>query len=113
MAKAYVIVFYRLPPSDTFAEYGELAISAVRDGGGRSLARGMPANLYEAGENERVTLIEFDSLEQVITTREGAAYQAAFAKLGDVVRDVRVMEGFNIPENLPQNSATWETLVTY
>ena len=112
MAKAYVIVFYRSPPSDTFAEYGELAIPAVRDGGGRSVARGMPANLYEAGENERVTLIEFDSLKQAIATRKGAAYQAAFAKLGNVVRDVRVMEGFNIPENLPQNSATWETLVT-
>ena len=55
----------------------------------------MPANLYEAGQNERVTLIEFDSLKQAIATRKGAAYQAAFAKLGNVVRDVRVMEGFN------------------
>ena len=42
--------------------------------------------------NERVTLIEFDSLEQAIATREGAAYQAAFAKLGNVVRDVRIIE---------------------
>jgi uncharacterized protein (DUF1330 family) len=93
MPKAYVIVFYRSPPSDSFAEYGELALPAVRDAGGRVLARGMPAKLYEAGENERVTLIEFDSLEQAIAAREGAAYQAAFAKLGNVVRDVRIMEG--------------------
>jgi hypothetical protein len=53
----------------------------------------MPAKLYEAGENERVTLVGFDSLEQAIATREGAAYQVAFAKLGNVVRDVRIMEG--------------------
>jgi hypothetical protein len=31
--------------------------------------------------NERVTLIEFDSLEQAIARREGGAYLAAFAKL--------------------------------
>ncbi len=42
--------------------------------------------------NERLTLIEFDSLEQAIATREGGAYQAAFAKLGNVVRDVRIIE---------------------
>jgi hypothetical protein len=31
--------------------------------------------------NERVTLIEFDSLERAIAAREGGAYLAAFAKL--------------------------------
>ena len=34
--------------------------------------------------NERVTLVEFDSLEQAIAARESAAYQAAFANLGNV-----------------------------
>jgi hypothetical protein len=43
--------------------------------------------------NERVTLIEFDSLEQAIRAPESSAYQAAFAKLGNVVRDVRSIEG--------------------
>jgi uncharacterized protein (DUF1330 family) len=43
--------------------------------------------------NERVTLIEFDSLEQAIRACESSAYQAAFAKLGNVVRDVRIIEG--------------------
>jgi hypothetical protein len=33
-----------------------------------------------------------NSLEQAIAARESAAYQAAFAKLGNVVRDVRVIE---------------------
>jgi uncharacterized protein (DUF1330 family) len=94
LAKAYVIVFYRSPPEASFAEYGELAIPAVHAGGGRILARGLPSNykIYEAGMNERVTLVEFDSPEQAIAARESAAYQAAFAKLGNVVRDVRVIE---------------------
>ena len=92
LAKVYVIVFYRSPPEASFAEYGELAIPAVHAGGGRILARGLPSKIFEAGVNERVTLIEFDSLEQAIATREGAAYQAAFAKLGNVVRDVRIIE---------------------
>ena len=94
LPKAYVMVMYRsLPESATFAQYGELAIPAVHQGGGRILARGRPSKTYEAGMNERVTLIEFDSLEQAISTRESAAYKAAFAKLGDVVRDVRIIEG--------------------
>jgi len=92
LPKAYVMVFYRSPPDASFAEYGELAIPAVRAGGGRILARGLPSKIYEAGLNERVTLIEFDSLEQAIATREGGAYLAAFAKLGNVVRDVRIIE---------------------
>ncbi len=55
--------------------------------------RAVPSRTYEAGMNERVTLVEFDSLEQAISARESAAYLAAFAKLGGVVRDVRVIEG--------------------
>ena len=92
LPKAYVIVFYRSPPEASFAEYGQLAIPAVRAGGSRILARGLPSKTYEAGINKRVTLIEFDSLEQAIATREGGAHQAAFAKLGNVVRDVRIIE---------------------
>jgi uncharacterized protein (DUF1330 family) len=92
LPKVYAIVFYRSPPQASFAEYGELAIPAVHAGGGRILARGLPSKIYEAGMNERVTLIEFDSLEQAIAMREGGAYQAAFAKLGNVVRDVRIIE---------------------
>ena len=94
MPKAYIMVMYRSSPEPTsFAQYGELAIPAVNEGGGRILARGLPAKTYEVGMNERVTLIEFDSLEQAISARESSAYQAAFAKLANVVRDVRIIEG--------------------
>jgi uncharacterized protein (DUF1330 family) len=85
---------YRSSPEPTsFAQYGELAIPALQEGGGRILTRGLPSKTYEAGMNERVTLIEFDSLEQAIHARESTGYQAAFAKLGNVVRDVRIIEG--------------------
>jgi uncharacterized protein (DUF1330 family) len=88
------MVMYRSSPEPTsFAQYGELAIPAVKQGGGRILARGLPSRTYKAGMNERVTLIEFDSVEQAIRARESSAYQAAFAKLGNVVRDVRIIEG--------------------
>jgi uncharacterized protein (DUF1330 family) len=95
LPKAYVMVMYRSSPEPTtFAQYGELAIPAVQQGGGRILARGLPSKTYEAGMNERVTLVEFDSLEQAISARESDAYKVAFAKLGnDVVRDVRIIEG--------------------
>ncbi len=94
MPKAYVMVMYRSSPEPAaFGQYGELAIPAVHAGGGKILARGLLSKTYEAGMNERVTLIEFDSLDQAISARESAAYLAAFAKLGDVVRDVRIIEG--------------------
>jgi len=71
--KAYVMVMYRSSPEPTsFPQYGELAIPAVNEGGGRILARGLPAKTYEAGMNERVTLIEFDSLEQAIRACESS-----------------------------------------
>jgi uncharacterized protein (DUF1330 family) len=91
--KAYVMVMYRSAPEPTsFTQYGELAIPAVNEEAAE-YSRGLPARTYEAGMNERVTLIEFDSPEQVIRARESSAYQAAFAKLGNVVRDVRIIEG--------------------
>ena len=64
-------------------------------GGGRILARGLPSKIYEVGLNERAKLTEFDSVEQAIAIRQSAAYQAAFAKLGNVVRDVRIIEGLS------------------
>jgi uncharacterized protein (DUF1330 family) len=73
MPKAYIMVMYRSSPEPTtFAQYGELASPAVHGCGGRILARGMPAKTYEAGMNERVTLIEFDSLEQAADSDEVA-----------------------------------------
>ena len=51
-------------------------------------------NVYEAGLNERVVVIEFDSVNQAIEAYESSEYQAALAILKDSAeRDLRIMEG--------------------
>jgi uncharacterized protein (DUF1330 family) len=95
MAKGYWITFYRsVSKPAALAEYGRLAGPAIQAGGGRFLARGVPARAYEAGLPERTVVIEFDSLAQALATYESPMYQAAFRLLeGAVERDVRFMEG--------------------
>jgi uncharacterized protein (DUF1330 family) len=95
MAKGYWITFYRkIANADALAAYGKLAGPAIQTGGGKILARGVPAKSYEAGLKERTVLIEFESLAQAVATFEGPEYQAA-AKLlaGAAERDIRFMEG--------------------
>jgi uncharacterized protein (DUF1330 family) len=95
MPKGYWVTFYRsIRNPAALTEYGRLAVPAIQAGGGRFLARGMPARAYEAGLSERTVVIEFDSVAQAIATYEGAAYQAALGVLQGVVeREVRFMEG--------------------
>ncbi|MDM0085322.1 DUF1330 domain-containing protein [Variovorax sp. J31P179] len=95
MPKAYWISAYRaVKDADKLAAYAKLAGPAITDGGGRFLARGVPAKVYEAGLAQRTVLIEFDSIEQATATHDSPAYQAALAALGDgAERDLRVIEG--------------------
>ena len=62
---------------------------------GATFVRNKPAKTYEAGINERVILIEFDSLEKAIAAHSTPAYQEALKVLGpgNVERDIRVVEG--------------------
>ena len=94
MAKAYWITTYRaITKPEALAEYGKLAGPAIQAGGGRFLARGAPAAVYEAGVNERTILIEFDSVQQATATHDGAAYQEALRALGGgAERDIRIVE---------------------
>jgi uncharacterized protein (DUF1330 family) len=95
MAKGYWITLYRkITNPDALAAYGKLAGPAIQAGGGKVLARGVPAKTYESGLNERTVLIEFESIEQAIATFEGPQYQAA-AKLlvGAAERDIRFIAG--------------------
>jgi uncharacterized protein (DUF1330 family) len=95
MAKGYWITFYRkITNADALAAYGKVAGPAIQTGGGKILARGVPAKSYEAGLKERTVLIEFESLAHAVATFEGPEYQAA-AKLlaGAAERDIRFMEG--------------------
>lgn len=95
MAKAYWIACYRsISNSAAVAEYAKLSKPAIEAGGGRFLARGLPARAYEAANNERTVLIEFDSAAQAIATYESEAYKAALRALGNgAVRDIRIIEG--------------------
>jgi uncharacterized protein (DUF1330 family) len=95
MAKGYWIAFYRsVSNPDALAEYARLAVPPIQAGGGRILARGIPARTFEAGLTQRAVLIEFDSVEMAIAAYESPAYQAVLRLLeGAAERDVRILEG--------------------
>ena len=96
MAKAYWIAFYRsIKNPDAFAAYAKLAPAAIQAAGGRFLVRGSPAKVYEAGLNQRVVMIEFDSLAKAIAAHDTPGYQAALKALGkdSVEREIRIVEG--------------------
>ncbi|KQW57265.1 DUF1330 domain-containing protein [Variovorax sp. Root411] len=95
MAKAYWVSAYRaVKDADKLAAYAKLAGPAITAGGGRFLARGMPAEVYEFGLAQRTVLIEFDSIDQARSVHDSPDYQAALAALGDgAERDLRIVEG--------------------
>ena len=95
MAKAYWVATYRsIADPDALAAYAKLAGPAIAAGGGRMLARGVPAQVYEAGLQQRTVLIEFDSVEAARAAHDSPAYQEALAALaGGADRDIRIVEG--------------------
>ena len=95
MAKAYWIGCYRsVSNPDALAGYAKLAGPAIQGAGGRFLARGGVAKVYEAGLEQRTVLIEFDSVAAATAAYESDAYKAALDALGDAAeRDVRIVEG--------------------
>jgi uncharacterized protein (DUF1330 family) len=80
---------------EAWQAYAKLAAPALAAAGGRFLIRNKPAKAYEAGLNERVVLVEFDSLDKAIGAHNTPAYQEALKTLGtgNVERDMRVVEG--------------------
>lgn len=95
MAKAYWVATYRkVNDPDKLAAYAQLAGPAISAGGGRFLARGMPAKVYEAGLQQRTVIVEFDSVAAAVATHDSPAYQKAMDALGDgAERDIRIVEG--------------------
>lgn len=94
MAKAYWIGTYRsVSNPDALAAYAALGGSALVAAGGRILARGIPAKVYEVGLQQRTVIIEFDSVEQAQAAYNSPAYQRALAVLaGGAERDIRIVE---------------------
>ena len=95
MAKAYWVATYRaVHDADKLAAYAKLAGPAIQGAGGKFLARGNPAKVYEAGLRERVVVVEFDSIAAAVACHDGPAYQEAlkvFDHAGE--RDLRIVEG--------------------
>lgn len=97
MAKAYWINTFRsISDPERLEAYIALAGPAMREAGGRFLARGMPAQAFESGVVERTTLIEFDSVDAAVAAYESPGYQEALAALGDgAIRDLRIIEALD------------------
>ena len=95
MAKAYWVVTYRkVKDPEKLAAYAKLAGPAIQSQGGKFLVRGTPAKTYEAGLNQRVVVIEFDSVDKATGAHDSAAYQEALKLLGNgAERDIRIVEG--------------------
>jgi len=96
MPKAYWIAAYRaIHDPQALAAYAKLAGPAIQAAGGRFLARGNPAAVYEDGINQRTVLAEFPSVAAAIAAHDSPAYGEALRALGDkaVERDLRIVEG--------------------
>src|ERR1700709_873582 len=95
MAKGYWVACYRSVSNPAaLAEYAKLALPAIEAAGGRFLARGNPAKVYEAGVMQRIVIIEFASVEKAIAAHDSAPYQAALKALANgVEREIRIVEG--------------------
>jgi uncharacterized protein (DUF1330 family) len=95
MAKAYWVVCYRaIKNQEAWGAYAKLAVPAIQQSGGRFLVRGMPAKTHEGGLNQRVVLVEFDSLEKAAAAHDTPGYKEALRVLGNAVeRDLRIVEG--------------------
>jgi uncharacterized protein (DUF1330 family) len=94
MPKAYWISTYRaVNDADKLAAYAKLAGPAITGGGGRFLARGVPAKVYEMGLMQRTVLVEFDSIEHAISVHDSPSYQEALAAIGNGAdREIRIIE---------------------
>jgi uncharacterized protein (DUF1330 family) len=95
MAKAYWISAYRsVRDQEAVGAYAKLAGPALQAAGGRFLARGLPARVYESGLEQRTVILEFDSVAQAIAAHDSPAYRQALRVLGDgAERDLRIIEG--------------------
>jgi len=95
MAKGYWISCYRsISDPEALAAYAKLAAPAIQAAGGRFIVRGTPVKTYEHGLNQRIVVVEFESVAKAIEVHDSPAYQAALKALGNgAERDLRVAEG--------------------
>jgi uncharacterized protein (DUF1330 family) len=95
MPKGYWVTVYRsISDPKKLEAYAKLAPVATTPFGCRYIARGTATAAFEAGQNERIVISEFPSVEKAIAAYKSPAYQDALKALGDgAVRDIRIVEG--------------------
>ena len=95
MAKGYWVATYSaVTKPDSVAAYAKLAAPSIEAAGGKFLARGNPAKVYEHGVMQRTVVIEFPSVAAAIAAHDSPGYQAALKVLaGGVEREIRIVEG--------------------
>ena len=95
MPKGYLVVSYLESPADeNLHNYAPKALEAMKNAGANFIARGMPVATFENGIMQRTVIAEFDTTEDAEAAFTSDAYKEAFTLLGDVERDVRIIEGF-------------------
>lgn len=96
MPKGYIVFSYREAPNDeNLSNYAPKALEAMKNAGAKFIARGMPVVTFEGGIEQQTVIAEIDSADSGRTAFKSDVYQAAFALLGNVERDVRVIEGLD------------------
>jgi uncharacterized protein (DUF1330 family) len=95
--KAYWVSYYRsISNPDAMAAYAKLAAPALAAFGAKYLARDLPKKTYEAGLNERVVIIEFESVEKAVAAHDSDGYQAALKVFNNAAeRDFRIVEALD------------------
>jgi len=93
--KGYWVVCYRSVSNPaTVSEYAKLASPALEALGGRIIVGGKPGKIHEAGVDEMVVIVEFESLRKAIDAYESETYRPALKLFGKAAeRDFRIVEG--------------------
>ena len=74
-------------------EVRRIAGPAIESHGGHFLVRGNPTRTYEAGMDQRLVIVEFESVAKAVAAYESPEYQTALAVLkNSAERDVRIIE---------------------
>jgi uncharacterized protein (DUF1330 family) len=95
MPKVYTVTSYKSVSDPTaLAAHSALAGLAIAAAGGRIIGRGLPLATFENGLDQRVVIIEWDSLDQAVAIYQTDGYRKALERLGDAAdRDIRIIEG--------------------
>lgn len=94
MTAYWISIYVEISDEAKLQAYADLAGPALTGAGGTFVARGLPAQTYEAGQETRTVVIEFPSVEAARAAHDSPAYQEALAALdGGAVRDLRIVPG--------------------